>query len=206
MVILKVNKKNMKRAANIIKKGGLIIFPTETVYGIGCDPLNISAVNRLINIKGKRNKPFPILASSIEDVKKIAIVSTDGERIAKYFWPGPLTIVFPKKPTISNLVTFGLNSVGVRIPRNQIALQLTKLSNSLLIGSSANKTGIDPPQNLKEISSDLIEMVDIVLDGEQNTQGLPSTVIDFTSNKIKILREGPIKIEKIIEVLTSSDK
>jgi L-threonylcarbamoyladenylate synthase len=176
------------------------------VYGLGCDPLNISAVNRLIDVKGNRKKPFPILASSIEDVKKIAIVSAVGEKIAKHFWPGPLTIVFPKKTTISNIVTFGRNSVGVRMPRNQIVLQLMKLSNSLLIGSSANKTGIDPPQNLKEISSDLIEMVDIVLDGEINTQGIPSTVIDFTSDKIKILREGPIKIEKIIEVLNLSDK
>ena len=198
MVILKANKKNMKTAANIIKNGGLIIFPTETVYGLGCDPLNISAVYRLIDVKGNRNKPFPILASSIEDVKKIAIVSPDGEKIAKYFWPGPLTIVFPKKPTISNIVTFGRNSVGVRIPGNQIALQLMKLSNSLLIGSSANKTGIDPPQNLKQIASDLIEMVDIVLVGEQDTQGIPSTVIDFTSEKIKLLRKGPITIEKIL--------
>jgi len=205
MLILTATKKNITRAAQIVKSGGLVVYPTETVYGLGCDPLNAQAVKRIIEVKGNRNKPLPILAANIENVEKAAFVSSNGKKLAAKFWPGPLTIVFPKKPVLPSIVTFSLDSVGLRIPNNDIALQLSSLSGGLLVGSSANRTGEAPPRNVQEISTELKKMIDIVLDGGPTAHGIPSTVADLTSDKPKILREGPISLQAILETLTFGD-
>ena len=204
MLILKATKKNITVASKIVKKGGTIIYPTETVYGLGCDPFNVDAVNNLLEIKGKRTKPFPILAATIEDANKAAHISLDGKKIARKFWPGPLTLIFPKKPAIPDIVTFDKDSVGLRVPNNKIALELIHLSGGLLIGSSANRTGEKPPRSIQEISEELKDMVNVVLDGGITAQGIPSTVVDLTLKKPRILREGSIKLEELSDVLTSS--
>ena len=204
MPILKATKNNITVASRIVKKGGTIIYPTETVYGLGCDPFNIDAVNNLLEVKGRRTKPFPILAANIENAKKAAYISLDGKKLAAKFWPGPLTLIFPKKPAIPDLVTFDQDSVGLRVPDNKIALQLIHLSGGLLIGSSANITGEKAPRSVQEISEELKDMVNVVLDGGITVQGIPSTVIDLTSGKPRILREGPIKLKELKDVLTFS--
>ncbi len=204
MPILKATKNNITVASRIVKKGGTIIYPTETVYGLGCDPFNIDAVNNLLEVKGKRTKPFPILAANIEDAKKAAYISLDGKKLAAKFWPGPLTLIFPKKPAIPNIVTFDQDSVGLRVPDNEIALRLIHLSGGLLIGSSANRTGEKPPRSVQEISEELKDMVNVVLDGGITAQGIPSTVVDLTLKKPRILREGPIKFKELSDVLTFS--
>ena len=202
MTLLKATKNNTMVAARIVKRGGLVVYPTETVYGLGCDPLNVQAVKRILDVKGDRKKPLPILAASIADANKVAFVSLDGKRLAAKFWPGPLTMVFPKKPALSDVVTFGWNSVGLRIPDNDVALRLTRLSGGLLIGSSANRTGEEPPRSFHEISEELKGMVDVVLDGGAAAQGKPSTVADLTSEKLRILREGPISLKELLDALT----
>ena len=202
MTLLKATKNNTMVAARIVKRGGLVVYPTETVYGLGCDPLNVQAVKRILDVKGDRKKPLPILAASIADANKVAFVSLDGKRLAAKFWPGPLTMVFPKKPALSDVVTFGWNSVGLRIPDNHVALRLTRLSGGLLIGSSANRTGEEPPRSFQEISEELKGMVDVVLDGGAAAQGKPSTVADLTSEKLRILREGPISLKELLDALT----
>ena len=204
MPILKATKNNITIASKIVKKGGIIIYPTETIYGLGCDPFNIDAVNYLLEVKGKRTKPFPILAANIEDGKKAAHISLDGKKLAAKFWPGPLTLIVPKKPTIPDIVTFDKDSVGLRVPDNKIALQLIHLSGGLLIGSSANRTGEKPPRSVQEISEELKDRVNIVIDGGITVQGIPSTVVDLTSEKPLILREGPIKFKELSDVLAFS--
>lgn len=204
MPILKATKKNITVASRIVKNGGTVIYPTETVYGLGCDPFNIHAINNLLEVKGKRTKPFPILAATIEDANKAAYILLDGKKLAEKFWPGPLTIIFPKKPAIPDIVTFDQDSVGLRIPDNEIALQLIHLSGGLLIGSSANRTGEKPPRSVQDISEELKDMVNIVLDDGVTVQGIPSTVVDLTSKKPRILREGPIKFKELKDVLTFS--
>ncbi len=201
MTVLKATKSNIMVAAQIVRRGGLAVYPTETVYGLGCDPLNIEAVKRILDVKGERNKPLPILASSIGDADKIAFISLNGKRLAVKFWPGPLTMVFPKKSALPDVVTFGLDSVGLRIPDNDVALHLIGLSGGLLIGSSANRTGEEPPRQVQEISREVNEMVDVVLDGGAAAQGMPSTVADLTSEKPRILREGPISLKEILDAL-----
>jgi L-threonylcarbamoyladenylate synthase len=204
MSILKATKNNITFASKIVKKGGTIIYPTETVYGLGCDPFNKEAVNNLLEVKGKRTKPFPILAANIEDANKAAYISLDGKKLAAKFWPGPLTIIFAKKPSISDIVTFDQDSVGLRVPDNKIALQLIHLCGGLLIGSSANKTGEKPPRSVQEISEEMKDMVNIVLDGGITAKGIPSTVVDLTLKKPRILREGPINLKELSDVLTFS--
>jgi len=205
MVILKATKNNIMIAAKIVKRGGLVVYPTETVYGLGCDPMNTQAVKRIIEVKGNRNKPLPILVASIEDGEKVAFVSSKGKKLAAKFWPGPLTMVFHKKSAIPNIVTFSLDSVGLRISNNNVALQLSNLSGGLLVGSSANRTGEEPPRKVQEISWELNRMIDVVLDGGPVVHGIPSTVVDLTSGKPKILREGPISLQAIQDALSSCD-
>ena len=201
MRIIETTADNVLAASRIVKKGGLVVYPTETVYGLGCDPFNIKGVKRVFRVKGERRKPLPILASSIDSVEKIAFLSQEAKKIAKWFWPGPLTLVVPRKPTLPDLVTCRLNSVGVRVPKHDVALQLISLSNDLLVGTSANKTGEKPPRTAHEATQQLGEEVDVILDGGPATLGVPSTVVDLTSKKMRILREGPIGFKEISEVI-----
>ena len=205
MTLLKATRNNIMVAARIVERGGLVVYPTETVYGLGCDPFNIEAVKRILKVKGDRRKPLPVLAASIGDADKVAFISQIGKRLAAKFWPGPLTLVFPKKPALPDVVTFGWDSVGLRIPDNDVALHLIRLSGGLLIGSSANRTGEEPPRAVQEISGELKEMVDVVLDGGATAQGRPSTVADLTSEKPRILREGPISLKEISNALALGD-
>jgi L-threonylcarbamoyladenylate synthase len=201
MRVLKATKSNIMLAAQIVRKGGLVIYPTETVYGLGCDPFNVEAVKRILKVKNNRNKPLPVLAANMVYAERVALVSTTGKKLAAKFWPGPLTLVFSKKSSFPDDVTLGWASVGLRIPNNNVALRLIRLCGGLLIGSSANRTGEMPPRTVQEISGDLKEMVDVILDGGTVTQGISSTVVDLTSEKPKILRKGPISLKEILDAL-----
>jgi L-threonylcarbamoyladenylate synthase len=205
MSILKATRSNIVVASRIVKKGGLVIYPTETVYGLGCNPFNVEAVKRILEVKGERRKPLPILAASIEDADKIASFSASGKRVVAKFWPGPLTTVLPKKHALPDIVTFGLDSVGLRIPDNNVALRLIGLCGGLLIGSSANRSGEEPPRTVQEILDEVKEGVDVILDGGLTAQGRPSTVADLTSWKPRILREGPISLRDILDALAFGD-
>ena len=205
MSVLKATKENIAAAAKIVRNGGLVVFPTETVYGLGCDPNNVEAVKRLLAAKGDRNKPLPVLAGNLADVENVAFVSTDGKRLASKFWPGPLTLIFSKKSSLPDIVTFGRDSVGLRIPDNEVALSLIRLSGGLLIGSSANRTAEIPAKSVNELSVELKEMVDFILDGGPTVQGVPSTIVDLTADTPRILREGPISLQKILDALASGN-
>lgn len=201
MQILKATMENVRLAAEVVKKGGLVVYPTDTVYGLGCVPFNVDAVKRVFKAKGRREKPLPVLACSVADVEKIAVLGEKARRVAEHFWPGPLTLVLPKKPLLPDAVTCNRPSVGVRIPRHRVALQLLCLSNGLLVGTSANKTGRDPPRNAQEAAEQVGEDVDLVLDGEASPIGKSSTVVDLTNEEPRILREGPISLRDIMSVL-----
>ena len=205
MTILKATKKNINMAARIIRNGGLVVYPTETVYGLGCDPYQVEAVKRLLTTKTKRKTPLPVLAASMTDVENVAYISPKWKKLTAKFWPGSLTLIFSKKPDFPDIVTFGRDTLGLRIPDHHVALQLILLSGGLLVGSSANRTGEKPPQKVTEISKELEELVDIILDGGPTSQGIPSTVIDTTSDPPKILREGSISSKKIMDTLALSN-
>ena len=201
MQLLKATKENIRFAAGTIKKGGLVVYPTDTVYGLGCNPFDTNAVNRVFEVKGRTGKPLPVLAYSIKDAQKIATFNQKALKIAKAFWPGSVTLILPKKPELPDIVTCNRDSVGVRVPNHEVALELIRLSNGLLIGTSANKTGEAPPKTPEEAIKQLGEKVDIVLDGGVVPLGTPSTVVDLTTEKPVIIRKGPIRLESILKVL-----
>lgn len=200
MQILKTTADNLVITSQILADGGLVAYPTDTVYGLGCNPFNVKALKRLFKVKGERDKPLPILASDVESIEKIAFLSEKARKIAARFWPGPLTLVLPKKPALPETATCNLNSVGVRIPKHDVTLRLIRLSNGLLVGTSANKTGAKPPCTAQEVAEQLREEVDVILDGGTTPLGVSSTVVDFTQEKPKILREGPIRLTEILKV------
>ncbi len=200
--ILSATSENILAASLKVKDGGLVIYPTDTVYGLGCNPFNLEAVKRIFHLKGERMRPLPILASDVKSVEKIAFISEKTKRILVEFWPGPLTLVIPKKPVLPEIVTCNLHSVGVRVPRNDVAIQLISLSDGLLVGTSANKTDEKPPRTAHEAAEKLGKEVDLILDGGPTSLGVSSTVVDLTGQKPKILRKGPISFRDIERIFS----
>jgi L-threonylcarbamoyladenylate synthase len=198
MKTVKATRGAIQSAARLVKRGGVVVYPTDTVYGVGCDPFNEDSVKRLFMIKGERTKPFPILASGIEDVEKIAQITGKVPKLAKRFWPGPLTIVLPKKPSLPNIVTVNLNSVAVRIPNHDVALELIRLSGGLLVGTSANKSGRKSPRTVSEAAEQIGEEVDLLLDDGAAPIGASSAIVDLTGERPKIMRKGPIELDDLL--------
>lgn len=199
MKTLRATAENILAASRLIRGGGLVVYPTDTVYGLGCDPFNVEAVKRVFRAKGEREKPLPVLASDMEHAEKIAQLSEGARRVAARLWPGSLTLVLFRKPVLPGLVTRNLDSVGVRIPRHDVALQLIRLSGGLLIGTSANRAGEKSPRTAREAAEQIGRAVDAVLDGGSAPIGVASTVVDLTSKKLRILREGPVSLEDVLE-------
>ncbi|MBS7644285.1 threonylcarbamoyl-AMP synthase [Candidatus Bathyarchaeota archaeon] len=187
-------------AAKKIRTGGIVIYPTDTVYGLGCDPFNVNAVAKLIKVKGDRRKPLPILCQSIPDVKRIAHFTEEAQRLADAFWPGPLTLVLKRKPVVPDIITTGLDTVGVRIPRHEVALKLIGHSGGCLIGTSANISGQKSPITAEEITQ-IGSQVDIIIDAGATPLKKESTVIDLTAKTPRFLRIGPVSAEAIANIL-----
>lgn len=200
MKILKASATAVKKAAQIVARGGVIVYPTDTVYGLGCNSFNEDAVKRIFRIKGERTKPLPILASDAKEVERIAHTTERALKLAEKFWPGPLTMVLPKKASLPSIVTCDLDSVAVRVPNHKVALELIRLSGGLLVGTSANKTGKKPPQTATDAAKQIGEEVDLIIDDGPTPIGASSTIIDLTQEKLKILRQGPIKLEGILSL------
>ena len=197
MRILKASQSSISDAIRVIKIGGLIVYPTDTVYGLGCDPFNTVAVKRLIDAKGERKKPLPILASDIEHVKIVAEVTEAAEKLAREFWPGPLTIVLKKKTRLPEIVTFGHDTVGVRVPNHPVALELLRRCDGILVGTSANISGKRSAVTAEEAAKQLGHKVDLILDGGRTPLGKSSTVVNLADRRLKVERVGPISLKEI---------
>jgi L-threonylcarbamoyladenylate synthase len=188
------------RCASVVKSGGVIVFPTDTIYGIGCDPYNDSAVGRIFAIKGRdEKKPLPVLACSLEDAEKIVLLGDAGRSLAKKYWPGALTIVAPIiDQKISRRVTAGGNSLAVRVPANKCVLSLLEQCRHL-VGTSANPSGGKALKSAHEVQDSPLDGYDALLDGG-SVNGVESTVVDITGRP-KILREGTIKSREVLDLL-----
>ena len=202
MIKLSCNDENITTAADEIKKGKVVVYPTDTVYGIGCDPYNDSAVDRIFKIKGRtEGKPLPILCSSVKHASRIAKLNEHAMKLATQFWPGTLTLIAESSDyRISSKVTAGTNTIGVRVPNHQCALQLIDKCGGILVGTSANKSGYKSAKSAKEVL-ETIQGFDILLDAGNTPVAIESTVIDVSSTNIAFIREGSIKRERIAKVL-----
>ncbi len=192
----------LKKVANIIKQGGIAIFPTETVYGIGTNGLNEEAVKKLYEVKQRPlNKPISLLVNSIEMINKIANDITNLEyELIKNFFPGPLTIILRKKDIVPNILTSNSDTVGVRMPANKIALKLIEYSGVPIATPSANISGKPSGTNINDIMKDFKGKVDCFIDDGPSKMPIPSTVVQVVNGIPNILREGIIKEEQIKEV------
>jgi L-threonylcarbamoyladenylate synthase len=202
MKVVKADEEGLREAAQSIRMGGVVIYPTETVYGIGCDPANPDATRRVCEIKERATNPLPIACADISDAKRIVKFNSAAEILAKKFWPGPLMLVLPKIVDYSIWVTHGKNTLGVRVPDHEVARRLTKLCGGMIVSTSANKSGERPPWTPKEAIQQIGKEVDIVVDGGPTPGYQPSTVLDLTSEELWILRTGPISGQQIKEALS----
>ena len=201
--ILKATTENLILAAEMIKSGEIVAFPTETVYGLGADGLNIAACKKIFAAKGRpSDKPLSLHVASLEMASTIAKIDSRAEKLFEAFCPGALTIILPKNKIVPDFVTGGLSSVGIRFPANDVALSLIKLSGCPIAAPSANLSGKIPPKTAQEVFDNLSGRVEVILDGGRCKFGISSTIIDLTASEPKILRHGAISAEKILEVIS----
>ena len=191
----------VEAAVRVIVDGGLVVIPTDTVYGIAADPLNPSAVARVYRVKGRDwGKPIPILLGESHDALKFVEADSRFWRLAAKFWPGPLTIVSkPSSDAPEHLARWG--SIGVRLPDCPLCRILARSVGGAITGTSANKSGAPPPRSLEEARSMLGAGVDLYIDSGSPGVGVPSTVVDLTGGEPRIVREGAIPAARILEVL-----
>ncbi|HUG96539.1 MAG TPA: L-threonylcarbamoyladenylate synthase [Nitrososphaera sp.] len=187
--------------ASVVKDGGVVVFPTDTIYGIGCDPYRDSSVERIFAIKGRdEKKPLPVLAYNTEDAEGIVSLGAAGRILAGRYWPGALTIVAPiVDQKISRRVTAGSGSLAVRVPASECILSLLKQC-KYLVGTSANRSGEKPLKSAQEVLDSPLDGYDALLDGGQIEKGVESTIVDITGEP-RILREGAIKSKEVLETL-----
>jgi len=205
MLIIKVDRDNpetekIRRAAEIIKKGGLVAFPTETVYGLGADALNARAVKRIFEVKRRPpDNPLIVHVSSVDDVYKIAKPNRIAEKLMEEFFPGPLTLIMEKKDIVPDITTANLKTIAVRMPDHKVALKLIELSETPIAAPSANKSGKPSPTRAEHVIEDFKGEIECVIDGGEVEIGLESTVVDTTTYPIEILRPGAVTKEMLEE-------
>ena len=192
-------KELLQEASQYIKDGKLVLFPTETVYGIGADGLNEEAVKNIFIAKGRASdNPLILHVSNLEMIERIAKdISPLEYELINNFFPGPLTIVLNRQDIVPNVVTANLDTVGIRMPENKIAHDLIELSNTPIAAPSANISGKPSGTNINDIFNELNDRVDYIIDGGDTKIGLESTVIRVINNEINILRPGKITYEDL---------
>jgi L-threonylcarbamoyladenylate synthase len=215
MKFLRISPESIKLAANILRDGGLVAFPTETVYGLGADAYNPQALAKIFEVK-KRPSFDPLIihiasADKLEDVADISLLTKETRLklfiLTENLWPGPLSIVLPKNEKIPGIATAGLPTAAIRLPEHEDARKLISLSSGAVAAPSANPFGCLSPTRAEHVRDYLGEKIDMILDGGPTRIGLESTVLDLTDNCIKILRPGGTPkeaIEKLIGPVLNS--
>lgn len=194
-------------AAQVLKSGGLVAFPTETVYGLGANALDTHAVEGIFRAKGRpSDNPLIVHIADTKDINTLAgTVPIVVPLLMDTFWPGPLTLVMPKSEKIPPIITAGLDTVGIRIPSHPIALALIRKAGIPIAAPSANSSGRPSPTLAKHVMEDLAGKVDIIIDGGSTNVGVESTVLDTTSEPPVILRPGGVTMEQLQRLLGKVD-
>jgi L-threonylcarbamoyladenylate synthase len=207
-VILKVNPQEpdpefIERAAEVIKRGGLVAFPTETVYGLGANALDESAVRRIFEVKGRPGiDPLIVHLARGEDLERVVTQVTDlAKKLAGVFWPGPLTLVQWKRPEVPAIVTSGLETLAARVPAHPVAMALLLAAGVPVAAPSANLFGRSSPTTAEHVLKDLGGRIEMLVDGGPATIGVESTVLDITTTPPAILRPGGVSREALEEVI-----
>jgi len=197
-----LDERKIRIAARFILEGKLVAFPTETVYGLGADALNASAVKRIFEAKGRpADNPLIVHIARFEELKRLAShIPREAKLLAEHFWPGPLTIVLPKREEVPYVTTGGLDTVAVRMPSHPIARALIEESTPIA-APSANISGRPSPTLAEHVIDDFYGKIECIIDGGETQVGLESTVIDLTSEKPVLLRPGGLPLEELEKVI-----
>ena len=196
---MKINcdQDGIEKTSQIIEKGGIAIFPTDTVYGIGCNPYNLNSVKKIYEIKSRAEiKSLPVLAYSLDIVKEITLIDKFTEKIIKKYWPGPLTLILTLTDQKLKKSLKLQNKIAVRIPNSKCTLKLLEKC-KLLVGTSANISGNPSSTDPKECLKNIINY-DVFLNGGTITSKGESTIIEIENEEIKIIRKGALKKEEIM--------
>jgi len=201
--IIKINPKNpdkkiIEKAAKILRNGGVVVYPTDTLYGLGVNASDSKAVLKVFKIKGRENKPVSIAVANLAEARKYAKFSPLALKIAKKFLPGPLTLILPSRLNLPKELNPNDEKVRIRIPDNKITLELIKKFKFPLTATSANLSGGKNPVIAKEAIKQIGDRVDLVLDAGKCKYNKPSTVVDLSSAKIEVIREGLISKEELV--------
>ncbi|MCM8818466.1 MAG: L-threonylcarbamoyladenylate synthase, partial [Candidatus Omnitrophica bacterium] len=205
--ILKPTERNIQKVVNILKNGGIIAFPTETVYGLGANGLNPISVAKIFEIK-KRPLFDPIILhiGRKEDAEKLwKQINERAEKLIEKFWPGPLTIVLPKTEIIPYIVTAGLETVAIRMPSHPVALEILERIDFPVAAPSANLFGKLSPTEAKHVEQQIGDKIEIIIDGGKCPVGIESTIIDLSTEKNIILRPGGLPKEEIEKVIGKTE-
>lgn len=191
----------IEQAARIIRSGGLVAFPTETVYGLGADAMNERAIQKIFKAKGRpADNPLIVHVSDLCMLDRVAShVPQKAEALIAKFWPGPLTLVLKRRPEVALSVSAGLPTVAVRMPQSKIALGLIERAGTAIAAPSANRSGRPSPTSAAHVAIDLSGRIEMILDGGATNIGIESTVLDMTSDVPLLLRPGWITREQIAE-------
>lgn len=191
------------QAAEVLRKGGIVAFPTETVYGLGANTFNPIAVARIFEVKKRPHfDPLIVHVASQGDLDKlVSEIPSDAKKVMEQFWPGPLTIVLLKKEEVPEIVTSGLPTVAVRMPRHSMALSLIERAGSPIVGPSANPFGYLSPTTAEHVRDQLGNQIDFILDGGPCEVGVESTIISFKEERPRLLRPGGVPLEEIESII-----
>ena len=210
--ILRINPLNpeldlIAEGARYIRKGKLVAFPTETVYGLGANGLDEEAVKNIFIAKGRpQDNPLILHVSKIDEVRPLVkSIPEEAKILMEEFWPGPLTIIFERSSIVPDIITAGLNTVAIRMPNHPVALELIEASGVPIAAPSANTSGKPSPTLAEHVIEDLYGKIDMILDGGPTGVGLESTVLDLTTDVPTILRPGGITLETIRHFIPNAE-
>jgi len=190
-------------AAEVLRRGGIVAYPTETWYGLGALAADGAAVERVVHAKLRpEEKPLPLLAADLAQVEAVAELPPLARRLAAAFWPGPLTLVVPVRPGVRlhRAITGGAGTVGIRVSSGQVSAALARAAGGALVATSANLSGAPPVAQAAALDPALVARLDLVLDGGTAPGGLPSTVVAVTGGALSLLRAGAVPFEALAAV------
>ena len=193
MEVLRIDDKAIAKAAMVVKSGGLIVYPTDTVYGLGCNPFNGEAVSKVFEAKKREKKPMPVLCSEVGRASELVDLGPLGAELGRVYWPGALTIVAPLRREVPEALHANTSELGVRVPDHPLCLSLLASCGGFLVGTSANISGMPPATNAAEAAKQVGGSVELILDGG-GLSGKSSTVVRIDGGKVALLRSGPVRV------------